>query len=363
MRCATSGDVMNTNNGDAMNDPRLSALRREPSPEFAAGLRVRLRTDDAAPAPQRTPWPIARLAASIVIVAVTGALFTVPAVRASAQSLLARFRVVNFVAVEVGEERVAELRSKELDLPDMVGRSVQILQEPTPPAPAASPAQAGTMAGIDVRMPTWLPPDVDLKTIDVTGPGLVRARIDTTRLTQLMDLLGIDDLEAPAALDGKTVDVHIPSVVRVRYEVRCDDCAVAEYIQAKAPEITLPDGTDLPALAEIGLRILGLSAAEARQFAGSIDWRSTMLLPVPWGATSFKHVDVNGHQGIAIEREIKVESPGDKPGAGAILMGRSGKVGAVSYQRILVWSDGGQVYGFQGNFRMESLLRMAYSIP
>jgi hypothetical protein len=130
-----------------MNDDKLSAqlsaLRAQPSPEFADGLRARLRADAAAPAPERAHWPIARLAASVGLVAVTGALFTVPAVRASAQSLLARFRVVNFVAVQIDEGRVAALRSKELDLPDLIGEHVQILQEPAAPIVAASPERPG----------------------------------------------------------------------------------------------------------------------------------------------------------------------------------------------------------------------------
>ncbi len=339
-----------------MDDQRLSSLRREPPPEFAERLRARLRAGDTAQAVQRHRWPVARIAASAGVVAATGALLAVPSVRASAESLLARFRVVNFVAVEVDESRAEALRSEAVDLPDIVGEHLQILQEPTPPVPAVSPEQAGAAAGIIVRLPTWLPPEVELKGIDVSGPGLLRVRADTNRLQQLMDLLGIDDLEAPHALNGKVADVRIPSIVRLRYEVACEDCARAEFIQAKAPEITLPAGVDLQRLGEIGLRILGLGAAEAHQFAQSIDWRSTVLVPVPWGATTFKQVDVNGHPGIAIERELEIEDAG---GGGGIAGGR---VRAPRYERMLLWAADGMVFGFRGDFQTENLLRMAYSL-
>lgn len=345
-----------------MNDTQLSALRREPSPEFAGRLKERLDAAGVPIAAKRARWPLAGIAASIVVVAATGALFTVPTVRASARSLLAKFRVVNFVVVEVGESRVSELRATELDLPDLVGRHVQILQEPTPPVPAVSPEQAGDVAGIDVRLPAWLPPQVERKAIDVTGPGLLRVRADTARLQQLMDFLGIDDLDVPHGLNGKVADIRIPSIVRIQYEVTCEDCARAEFIQAKSPEITLPDGVDIAALGEIGLRILGVSAAEARQFARTIDWGSTVLVPVPWGASSFRQVNIDGHPGIAIEREIEVENSGDRPGAAAMVSGRGEKVRSVRYERVLLWSADGVVFGMKGDFRTESLLRMAHSV-
>jgi hypothetical protein len=347
-----------------MNDAQLSSLRSDPPPEFAERLRARLDDHDAAPVTRGGRWPIARIAASVAVVGVTGALLTVPSVRASAASLLARFRVVNFVAVKVDESRIEELESSSVDLPDLVGRHIQILQEPTPPLAVVSAEQAGSVAGITVRVPEWLPPDVKLDSLAVTGPGLVQLTGDTVRLQQLMDLLGIDDLEAPAALNGKVAMVRIPSVVRMQYQVQsclerdAKDCARAELFQAKAPEITLPEGVDLPALGEIGLRILGLSATEARQFAQTIDWRSTMLVPVPWGATSFRQVDINGHAGIAVEREFPAE---DAAAASAATVSGA-KVQPVRHERVVVWSADGLVYGLIGNFRTESLLQMAHSI-
>jgi hypothetical protein len=343
-----------------MNDELLSSLQREPPPEFAERLRARLRGVETAPAAHRAQWPALRIAASIGAVAVIGALLTVPSVRASAESLLARFRVVNFVAVGVDEDRIEALRSEAVDLPDIVGEHLQILQEPTPPVPMVSAAQAGAAAGITVRLPAWLPPEVELKEIAMTGPGRLRVRADSLRLEQLMDLLGIDDLEVPSGLDGKVADIRIPSIVRVRYEVNCENCARAEFIQAKSPEITLPDGVDLQVLGEIGLRVLGLPAPEARQFAQSIDWRSTVLVPVPWGATSFKHVEINGNPGIAIERDVVVDDSSDAPGAGAIRRGIG--VAKTMRDRVVLWSGDGMVFGLKGSFQTESLLRMAYSV-
>lgn len=347
-----------------MNDELLSALRREPPPDFAARLKASLQATDVTEHAERRHWPLGRIAASLAVVAITGSLLTVPAVRASARSFLAKFRVVNFVAIEVDERRVAELRSEGLDLPDMLGEHVQILQDPGPPVAAVSPEQAGAAAGIDVRLPAWLPPSVELTGIQVKGPGRLQVTANTSRLEQLMDFLGINDLEVPSGLDGKVAQVHVPSIVAINYQVSGlgDRGARARFLQAQSPEIDLPDGIDLATLAEIGLRVLGLAPEEARQFARTVDWRTTLLLPVPPGTTSFKHVEINGQPGIAMERAITVENSGDEPGAAAILSDRGTTVQTVRYERMLLWSAGGRVFGFEGNFSTESFLKMAYSV-
>jgi hypothetical protein len=346
-----------------MNEADLSALRREPPPEFASRLKARLQAgNDARPA-TRAHWPLARMAASIVVVAATGALFSVPAVRASARSFLAKFRVVNFVAVEVDESRAKALTSQNLDMRSLIGEQLQILQAPGAPVTVVTPEQAATVAGIALRLPTWLPPEVELTDIKVEGPGLLRVTADTVRLEQVMDFLGIDDLEVPAGLHGKIADVRVPSIVTIGYKVRGrEDGAYARFRQAQAPEVTLPDGVNLAALGEIGLRILGLPADEARQFARAIDWRTTLLVPVPPGVNSFKKVDVNGHQGVAIERWFEVEDSGDSPGAAATLTGQGQAVRTRRRESVVLWSANGRVFGFEGNFSTESFLRMAYSV-
>lgn len=325
----------------------LSALRREPPVEFSERLRARLGAGDVAPAGSvaRPLWPVGRIAASLAVVAVAGALVSVPSVRASARSLLARFRVVSFVAVEVDESRFAALKSQSLDLPDLIGHNIQFLEDPGPAIEATSPEHASSLAGIDVRLPAWLPPHVEATRIDVSRAGALRVIADTRPLEQVMDFVGIHDLEVPVALNGKSVDVGVPAIVRIRYANATG--AEAEFLQARSPEIALPEGVDLPALAEIGLRILGLRAAEARQFSRSIDWRTTLLVPLPPGLSSVRQIDVNGSSGIAAERSETVAGP-NGPGARA--------------ERIVFWSGGGRVFGLKGNFSQESFLRMAHSL-
>lgn len=330
-----------------MNETSLFSLREEPSPEFAARLQATLRDLDRHQAPvSRREWPAGRIAASVAVVGAAAALFAVPSVRATAESLLARFRMVHFVAVEVDQSRVAQLRSSEIDLSDLIGERVQVLQDPGSPKAAASPEEAGAATGIRVRVPGWLPPEVTLRATAYRGPGRMQVVADTARLEQLLDFLGIDDVQVPPALDGKTATIDVPAMVRLTYAN--DRGAEAEFLQARSPEVLLPEGVDIEALAEIGLRILGFGAEEAKRFAQVIDWRSTMLVPIPSGAARFKRVDINGNPGLLIERQAPATGSGSPAPAT-----RAGQM--------LIWSADGMVYGIRGNFRDESVLRMAYS--
>ena len=72
-------------------------------------------------------------------------------------------------------------------------------------------------------------------------------------------------------------------------------------MQAASPEISLPPGVHLPEIVEIALRILGMSLDEARQYAYAIDWRGTVLVPVPADVASFREVEVGTSQGLLIE--------------------------------------------------------------
>lgn len=330
-----------------MDETILHSLRQPPSPEFAARLRERLREGDARPAEAaRREWPVLRIAASAAAFALAAALLAVPSVRAAAASLLARFRIVHFVAVEVDPSRVAQLRSSEIGLSDLIGDRVQVLQDPGPPVAAASPEEAGAATGLRVRVPGWLPPEVTLRATAYRGPGKVQVVADTARLQHLLDFLGIDDVHPPAALDGRTATIDVPAMVRMTYAN--DRGAEADFLQARSPEVALPEGVEIEALAEIGLRILGFGAEEAKRFALAIDWRSTMLVPIPSGAARFKRVDINGRPGLLIARTAP--APG----------GASPAPPARELQ-MLIWSGDGMVYGIRGNFRDESVLRMAYS--
>jgi len=325
-----------------MDDTQLNSLRREPSPAFAARLQASLRQHDVAPS--KVEWFRLRSVAApaLIVVAIVG-LLSVPAVRASAQSFLALFRVVNFVAVPVDENRLARLAAENLDPPHLIGEQLQVLEDAGPPTSVASPEQAGAAAGFAVRTPAYMPTAVYPSGIEVKGQQHIQVTPNTERLRQVMDTLSINDLEIPQGLDGGIVDVRVPPVVMMRYDR--GGALAAQLLQAKSPAVSLPNGLDLRALGEIGLRVLGLPPIEAREFAAAIDWQTTMIVPLPANASSFKQVNINGHPGVSIERSSRLPN------------------GNSRFSTLLLWSGDGMVFGLDApGLSSADSLRMAESL-
>ena len=274
--------------------------------------------------------------------AIAAGLFAVPAVRASAQSFLALFRVVNFVAVPVDESRLATLKARQLDPPHLIGEHIRVLREPGAPTAVASPEQAGSLAGMEVQLPHYLPRGMAMKEIAVKGEYAAQIVADTRQLQDVMDTLSITDLSIPDGLDGQVVTVRVPPSVIVKYE---QGPRVTHFYQARTPQVSMPTSVDLASLGEIGLRILGLSPHDARQFSRAINWQTTLLVPVPPAVSSFKQVDVNGHSGIALERWVP--SPTATPRTAV---------------HVVLWAADGRVYGIESTQRAEDVVLMANSV-
>jgi hypothetical protein len=302
---------------------------------LAAQLRARLRHLDAqrASSPRRRRVLQAIACAASLLLAV--GLAMLPSVRAGAETFLDLFRVVNFVAVPVPAQRLTTLQ-RGLDLPRMLGEQVHVIQAPGAPQSVATPEQAGALAGIAVQLPTWLPDGLTLRGIDVLGEQRWTVAASTQKLQQVLDTLGINDLTAPPGLDGQTATIHVYPSVRVSYSAQAGH---VQFIQARQPEATLPQGADLPLLAEIGLRVLGFEPNEARRFANTIDWRTTLLVPVPASVANFHEVDIGASKGLLIET--------------------TATAGPRASQ--LLWSVGGTVLALIGDVSPEELFEMARS--
>ena len=246
------------------------------------------------------------LVAAVAVMAVA-VLTSVPAVRASVTEFVSLFRVINVVAVPVDASRIDRLKGGQLDIGALIGEHVQVLQDPGAPVNVASFADAAAAAGMTLATPQWLPNNTQVMETAVVGERVVRVTADAGRLQQVMDALGINDLTVPAGLDGHVVDVRVPPVVMIRYDHH--NGRRSRLFQAQTPQLTLPSSIDVRALGEIGLRILGLAPAEAKQFASAIDWHTTLVVPVPPNASSFQQVDIGGHRGVLIQHQPPNQSP------------------------------------------------------
>ncbi len=226
-----------------------------------------------------------------------------PAVRTVAQQFLDLFRVQRFVAVSADPERlkqIARIANEGFDVKSLLSRNVKVVKEPTELQPVESVAAAEQLTGLTVQLPATLPRDVVQEQMVVVRERvpwslpltLPCCRTSWTRWT-------LRDVLVPQQLNGAVVKIRMPPQVITKYQR--NGMAQALLMQAASPEISLPPGVHLPEIVEIALRILGMSLDEARQYAYSIDWHGTLLVPVPADVASFREVDVGTSQGLLIE--------------------------------------------------------------
>jgi len=332
-------------------DKIFASLREAPRPEFAASLKRRLdEIEQEQEARAFAPSLARRLRpafAGLAVVALLAMAFTLPSVRAAATSLLELFRVKRFAAVPVGGPQLAQLRDRKLDLKTLISDQVEVLEEPTRPEVVVDVAAAADQAGLPVSKPSRLPRECSLAEVRVSGRGAFRATLDTAKIEQLAEALGVSDLEIPEEWNGTTAEVATAPVVALRYLRGKDEFVL---FQSHSPEIKLPEGVDLARLGTIGLRLAGMSADEARLFAAKIDWRATALVPVPADGGDFRDVEVQGGPGLLVSARRPARPASD----GRRSLGR--------WQSVLLWSRGEKVYALQGPGRGVELLEMADSI-
>jgi hypothetical protein len=323
-----------------MDDRFLYEARRDPDPAFADHLRSRLRREEAGKVMSRLPlrpaFGLAVVAGAIV------SIFLFPSVRASAQAMLDLFRVRNFAPVAFDPSRLEKLRDMGDDHPLMVFDKKEVLQDPGEPMTLETPEKASSVVGYPVRTLQFLPGGLKLESVKVEDRGAMRVSADGGKVHTLLETLNLSDIQIPRELDGQWITVRKPQVV---YQSYANGKRRATLIQAQSPEIELPPGADLPRLAEIGLRVLGVDKTQARRLAQSVDWRTTLLVPVPMNAASFRGIEIQGNPGLLIET-VKRTDDGDRQREGTMVL----------------WSDGGKLYAVVSNYHSGDTVFMAESV-
>jgi len=327
-----------------MEDQFLRDLKAQPSPEFAARLRATLRAAPpnavarVVPAVSMRKWFAA--AASIAVVSFA---FTLPTVQAAAEAFLDLFRVRQFTGVQFDPEqlqqRLSGLEGSGFD-PAAIFGSVEPLTEEPQPTSYATAADAGAAAGIRVRVPAWMPQGYSSTGIMGSSEMAARITLNTAGLQAVLDTLGLADVDLPEGLDGQTATVRVPPIVTQSY-VSSDGERSVHVIQARSPDVAFPAGVDLSKLAYAALRVLGMSRDEAYHMSVTIDWRSTLIVPVPAKAVAYRPINVDGNEGLLIEGLAQNET---HPGG------------------VLMWSSGEQTYAIAGAASGEELLEIAQNL-
>ncbi len=246
------------------------------------------------------PGPSGSLRVAGVLVAaglVVAALAARP-VRLAAAGLLQQFRVNDIRTVAVEPDRLASLDSLVGSIDDVVTvqsvNGVAMEDASVVAIPVAGLAAAAEMLPFELRTPGSLPPP---RSVQVTPGGRVVLEVDGKGLVDLVAAVGLD--ASSISPRPGTLEIDVAPGVELLFDAPGGPVALHAV---PAPEISVPADWDVEGLGRLYLVALGLSPSEARAVAATIDWTSTLILPVAAGAAEIEDVSVDGQWGFAFTR-------------------------------------------------------------
>jgi hypothetical protein len=299
--------------------------------------------------------PVVRFGTSALLI--LALILAFPGTRALAGELLNLFRIQQVAVVPVdftGLEQLTGDGALGNQFTDLISNSINITQEPGEPTEAADAAEASQLAGFNVRLPQSGTPSQ----IYVMDSAAFSMTVDRAKAQALLDEAGRGDLVLPESVDGADISVTIPASVSAAYgtcpkpdtdsseggegiERRYPDCVI--LAQIPSPSVSAPADLDINRLAQIGLEFTGMTPEEAAAFTSTVDWTSTLVVPIPSNAADYNQVTVDGVTGTLIQRASREGEP---------------------TTFALLWVKDGIIYAISGRgAKSEQALEMANSLP
>ena len=296
-----------------------------------------------------------RLAAAAALV--LALVISIPGTRAMADHLLSLFRVQQVTVIPVdftGMQQLTGNGALSKQLSALISNSTNVTQKAGDPVDAANAADASQKAGFTVRLPAGSTPS----RLSVLNSMAFNFTIDRAKAQAVLDEAGRSDLLLPDAIDGAVVNVTIPASVSADYG-NCPspsetgkkpgpggsmgrnypDCVIMS--QLPSPLVNAPAGVDIAQLAQIGFEFSGMTREQAAAFTQTVDWTSTLVVPIPKNAATYQQVSVDGVTGTLIQRPAD-----DAP------------------QYVLLWVKNGVVYAIGGlGADTQKAIQMANSLP
>jgi hypothetical protein len=271
----------------------------------------------------RPAWGFAALAMAVAI------LVSVNPVRTWAQQVLAMLRVEKIQVVTINPATL--MSSSEPDsrpyklVNQFIADSVVVTMDPGKPDMVSGVTQAAQLTGHPIRIIGSLAAPMS---VEVNGETAFQMTINRDRMRTLLDEVGRSDIQIPESANGALIAVHIPKTVvsgygdcpvRQRYVssnpqsqaeamaarkmermANAKDTNCTYLIQAPSPTVSVPPDLDMSGIAEAVLELVGMSPAEARSFCQTVDWSSTLVVPIPSDSSSYETVPVDGVEGTLI---------------------------------------------------------------
>jgi len=202
----------------------------------------------------------------------------------------------------------------------LISDNINVTKEPGQPQQVAGADEASRIAGFDVRMLDGRENDA---VISVSGEGAFQMTVNRQRLQTIINEVGRADLRLPASIDGAQVVVELPRAVLTIYgncprigphmrERTANDYAnCLALAQSPSPTVLTPPELNVAQLAELGLQLIGMKAEEARAFSQTIDWTSTLVLPIPHDAAEYRTVEADGVKAtLILQHQFEDRPPG-----------------------------------------------------
>ncbi len=262
----------------------------------------------------------------LTVLVVVAMFMAFPSVRAAAGEFLGLFRVQQFAPISVSPQQMALL--ERLGDQGLAPGEFVVTQELGKPETVDSPEAAATVAGF---APKTLPNRGELIRTYVMQGGAGYLVVDLAGARAIVEAAGADPLLLPDSLDGARVDVTVHDSVGQLY----DNGII--LLQSPSPDVNYPADVNPTLLGEALLQVLGTEPAEAQRIAQSIDWTSTMLLPIPQDLGTYREVTVNGVSGVLLE-------PFDPDAEAAVVWQQDGMVymmraGRMSVDEMLAYAN------------------------
>jgi hypothetical protein len=297
------------------------------------------------------------------VVVIVALVLSIPATRAMASQLLSLFRVQQITVVPIDFSGMQQLSGDSTlgkQVSQLVSSSLTVTKQPGDPVTVSDAAQASQEAGFTVR----LPQGETASRISVQPGGAFAFTVDRAKAQALIDEAGRKDLVLPASIDGANVSVSIPTGVTAAYGAcptqqdqasqivetkrslmngtplpQAADCVLLAEIPS--PTVSAPPDVNVEQLAEIALQFSGMTEAQAAEFAKTVDWTSSLVVPIPKNAATVETVQVDGVTGTLIQRPAD-----DAP------------------QFALLWVKNGVIYMIGGlGSDTQKAIQMAASLP
>jgi len=207
--------------------------------------------------------------------------------------------------------------------------NVVVTMDPGKPEVVPTVTKAAQLAGYPIRTIGSLGVP---QRLEVNGETAFQMTVNRMRVETLLDEIGRSDIQIPESANGALVAVHIPKIVFSMY----GDCPVRRrsgdpnpqsrgeelaerkmermadtknanctyLVQAPSPTVSVPPELNMSEIAEAALELAGMSPAEAHSFCQTVDWSSTLVVPIPRNSSSYENVSVDGVEGTLITETL-----------------------------------------------------------